>query len=397
MDNSIRVLFYEPYPMGLGGNFLTQKLILERLDRDVFYPIVVAPIDGVALDYFREMKVECVVIPPSGNLKEYGGTILRAGILRRFKSAIDLVKYNFKMSKFLRKRKIDIVYSNCVRAQLSIGLGARLARIPSLLYVKGVMVNPIIDRLSLFLSNKILFFCSQNRDDRYPFLTYIFSYKIDILKIGLDAKSIENIDCDNQSTLRKDLNISQDCINVAVLGQLYRPKGQHFAIEALARLIDEFPQVRLYLVGDHVIKEYIPYKEELDKLVNKYKLSDYVYFTGWRMDALKITSLMDIVIHPSLAEGFGRAVLESMALGKPVIASAVGGLREAIQDGENGYLVTPGDVDAITARWRALISDQSLRKQLGKNAKQTVFTNYLIDDKVDKLSKIWASMVKRNN
>jgi glycosyltransferase involved in cell wall biosynthesis len=101
---------------------------------------------------------------------------------------------------------------------------------------------------------------------------------------------------------------------------------------------------------------------------------------------------MDIVIHPSLAEGFGRAVLESMALGKPVVASAVGGLREAIRDGQNGFLVIPGDVDAIARRWRELLVDPKLRQRLGQAARATVFADYLIDDKVARLADIWAEM-----
>ena len=122
-------------------------------------------------------------------------------------------------------------------------------------------------------------------------------------------------------------------------------------------------------------------------------LSDHVVFTGWRNDTINIISIMDIIIHPSLAEGFGRAVLESMALGKPVIAAAVGGLREAIKDGNNGYLVPPGDIDALAERLCILLSSQNLREQLGKEAKKTVFSSYLIDDKVKTLLRIWTNMV----
>ena len=186
-------------------------------------------------------------------------------------------------------------------------------------------------------------------------------------------------------------------MNAVVVGQLYRPKGQHFAIEALSRLVAEFPQARLYLTGDHVIEEYRPYKAKLEALIEQHGLAKQVRFTGWRKDALDIVSLMDIVIHPSLAEGFGRAVLESMALGRPVIASSVGGLREAIQDGQNGFLVIPGDVDAIAIRWRELLSNPELRQRLGKEARQTVSTHYLIDDKVARLSEIWFEMAVGSN
>ena len=213
----------------------------------------------------------------------------------------------------------------------------------------------------------------------------------------MDPASILEIESRDYSGLRQELGINRNHFNVVVLGQLYRPKGQHFAIEALSKLIKDFPQIRLYLVGDHVIEEYRPYKTELETLIDRHELGQHVRFTGWRKDALEIVSQMDMVIHPSLAEGFGRAVLESMALGKPVIASAVGGLREAIQDGQNGYLVVPGDVDALALRWRGLLSSPELRQRLGQEARRTVFRHYLIDDKVVQLSEIWSKMAVGSN
>jgi glycosyltransferase involved in cell wall biosynthesis len=392
VQKPIRVLFFEPYPMGYGGNFLTQQMILKRLDRRNFAPLVVAPIEGVALDRFRAMGVECVVISPPGILGRYGGVILQTGLLGRLKSALDLLLYNLRLARFFRKKDIDVVYANCVRAQLSAGFGAWLANVPTLLYIKGELANPTLDRLCFFLASRILFFCTHNRDDRYPYLVRWFAHKISILRIGMDPALLSAVAGRDQSALRQELGISSDFVNVAVMGQLYRPKGQHFAIEALSRLIAEFPNIRLYLVGDHVIEEYRPYRAELEALIKNHGLLNHVFFTGWRMDALDVASQMDIILHPSLAEGFGRAVLESMALGKPVIASAVGGLREAVQDGRNGYLVAPGNVEAIVSRWRELLSSPELRQRLGQEARRTVFADYLIDDKVTQLAEIWTEM-----
>lgn len=378
--------------MGLGGNYLTQKLILERLDRQQFEPIVVAPMDGIALEQFRSMGVECFVIPPSDALSRYGRKILKAGFLDKARTAVGLIRYNLLLRRFLKTHNVNVVYANCVRAQLSIGPAAKSAGVPSLLYVKGELENPFLDRLCFMLADKILFFCSQNRDDKYPFWVRWFARKIDILKIGMDLSVIRRAEQSDHERLRTELEIDPSWHNAAVLAQLYHPKGQHFAIEALARLIAEYPRTRLYLLGDHVLEEYRPYKAELDRLISRLGLQDHVRFTGWRRDALEIASLMDLVIHPSLAEGFGRAVLEAMALGKPVIASAVGGLREAIQDGRNGYLVAPGDVESIVQRWRVLLSNQEVRENLGREARRTVLENYLIDDKVTRLAQIWTEM-----
>lgn len=379
--------------MGLGGNYLTQRLIVERLDRSLFTPIVLAPMEGIALKKFRDLGVECIVLPPTGDLAQYGGTILRFSLFRKARAIIDIIHYNLKVAALLRIRKIDVIYANCVRAEILIGLAARITSTPSLLYIKGQLANPIIDRICFVLARKILFFSKLNRDDRYPALVYRFRKKIDILKIGLEPSTITSVAARDMKALKAELKTEKNYINIVLVGQLYSPKGQHLALEAIARLIRQFPKLRLYLLGDHVLDEYKPYKTELEQIVRADKLYDNVCFAGARSDALDIISIMDILIHPSLAEGFGRAVLEAMALGKPVIASRVGGLREAIQNGRNGFLIDPGDVDALAARLRELIIDPLLRERMGQAARETVFSEYLIDDKVTRLTEILSELL----
>ncbi len=391
----INVLIFEPYPMGFGGNFITQRQIVEMIDRELFTPIIVSPVPGVAHDEFIKLDIECVIIPPNGKLTRYGGAILSANILDRLKVAVDLFHYNIQLARFIKERQIDIVYTNCVRAEMSIGLAARLTKVPSFLYIKGELANPVLDRLSFMLANKICFQCEQNRDDKYKKLVLLYKNKIDIIKPGISPDDILSIGKRDNAALIKELNIDPEYINIVVPAQLYPLKGQHIALEALSRLVNEFPKIRLYLLGDHVIDEYRSYKLELQQIIKKNELENNVVFTGWRRDALDIVALMDIVIHPSFSEGFPKAVIEAMALGKPVIATSVGGVRDAIKDGINGFSVLPGDIDTLEQRWRNLLINPGLRILLGKTAKETIFSNYIIKDKIAKLSKIWTDMARR--
>ena len=197
----------------------------------------------------------------------------------------------------------------------------------------------------------------------------------------------------NHEALRAELGISRDRLNIIILGQVYRPKGVHVVLERFKELVAEHPEAMLWIVGDHVLEEYRRYRDELERIIARDGLQDHVRFTGWRRDALDILCEMDIVAHPSFAEGFGRAVLESMALGKPVVASRVGGLREAIMDGENGFLVEPRDGATFLDRLRRLAGDPALRARLGERARQTVLAEYLIEDKIAQFQEELAGLV----
>lgn len=395
MKPGMRVVFYEPYPMGLGGNFLTQRLILERLDRRTFTPIVVSPIEGIALVEFRKMGVECVVIPPPGNLDSYGGVVLRYGMLGKLKIVYNLVRYNLKLARFLHNRKISVVYANCVRAQMCIGFAARFTGIPSLLYIKGEQKNPIIDFISFLLANRILFMCRSNMLLTYPRMLKRFKSKISVLEGGLNPCELNMASKKDNSALRRELDIKSCNFNVCVVGQICPMKGQHIVIRALCRIAKEFHNIRVYFVGDSIISEYEPYLNDLIKLVEQDKLVDFVRFVGWRNDALEIIACMNLLINPSFTEGFGYVPLEGMALGLPVIATKVGVLPEAIVDGINGFLVDPDDEVKIYERWRELMINCELREKIGYNARNTIYAKYLLDDKVNLLSEIWADMSKK--
>jgi glycosyltransferase involved in cell wall biosynthesis len=380
----------------IGGNLRTLVYILEFLDPARFRPIVVAPIETEFTKRLAAQGTECMILEPPKSIGRYGGKALRDGLMGQIVNLVGLLRYNFQIRRLIRENAVDVVYCNSIRAVLCAAVGAKLARVPVLWYIKGELANPVLDRIGFALSDKVLFFCEANRDDQYPALIKRYARKIDVLRIGIDWRSIAAAEARDKSALVEELDLASGRTNLIVLGQLYRPKGVHFLLEALAKIVPEYPDLRLYIVGDEVLPEFKPYRAELDAIIARHGLEPYVAFTGWRTDAMDLLCRMDIVIHPSLAEGFGRAVLESMALGRAVIASRVGGLREIIKDGVNGFLVDPGDVNAIADRLRRLLADPAARRRMGDAARAEVRSGYLIEDKIHRLGEMWAGMAARN-
>ncbi|MCA9907085.1 MAG: glycosyltransferase, partial [Anaerolineae bacterium] len=145
--------------------------------------------------------------------------------------------------------------------------------------------------------------------------------------------------------------------NVVYAGVLIPRKGVHILIEAFVQIASRFPQTMLYLVGDAWINE--AYTQQLKAQVEQFGLRSRVVFVGAVSQQALAAYLgrARVLVLPSFSEGLGRVLVEAMLCGTPAIGSAVDGIPDVVQDGINGYLVPPGDVDALTHRIAGVLDD----------------------------------------
>lgn len=137
-------------------------------------------------------------------------------------------------------------------------------------------------------------------------------------------------------------------------------KGISHLIRAVAMLQPEFPDLQLEIAGDGSLRGAL--EEECRGLV----IAGATAFLGWREDLVSVMAGWDIFAMPSLDEGFGFAALEAMAAGLPVVASAVGGLPELVQEGETGWLVPPASAGELAGQLKDLIEDSDRRRAMGE-------------------------------
>jgi glycosyltransferase involved in cell wall biosynthesis len=142
-------------------------------------------------------------------------------------------------------------------------------------------------------------------------------------------------------------------------GRIVELKGLADLLQAAAALRSEFPGLRLEIAGSG------PQRADLERTIARLGLGDRVAFLGWVRDLPPTLAGWDAFVLPSLEEGFPIAALDAMAAGLPVVATAVGGVPELIEDGRTGWLVTPGDAEALAARLRLVLSDPASRARVG--------------------------------
>lgn len=164
------------------------------------------------------------------------------------------------------------------------------------------------------------------------------------------------------SGLQKKKQVSLGSNNRFIIicaANLIREKGLQYLIKALPVIIDHNLDIEVMIIGEG------KYHKELNDLAVELEVDNYVNFMGLRNDVISLMAEADLSVIPSIwAEAFGYTVLESMAVGLPVIASKVGGIPELIEDEVNGLLVKPGDAEALASAVIRLMSDRDLRVQM---------------------------------
>ena len=156
---------------------------------------------------------------------------------------------------------------------------------------------------------------------------------------------------------------------VGILGNIQEWKGQRVVVEAMAKIAAEHPTAHCLIVGG-VHRAGEEYAAALRRRCSELGLDGRVHFVGFREDVPDVIHALDVVVHASVRpEPFGRVILEGMLMGKPVVATAAGGVTELIEDGETGFLVPPGDVDALAQRLHRLLAAPDLRRAVGTQAR----------------------------
>ncbi len=177
---------------------------------------------------------------------------------------------------------------------------------------------------------------------------------------------------------------------VGSVGWLTAIKGHRFLVEAIALLKDEHPHLHLVIVGSG---------EQHQALLNQAKasgISDQVHLVGHREDVEACLAGMDCFVLPSLNEGMGRALIEAMAAGLPVIASRVGGIPALIEDGKNGLLVPSGQSSALAGAVGRVLRDADWARELGSRAMHSIGVGYGIPSMIQAIEALYRDAAENH-
>lgn len=190
--------------------------------------------------------------------------------------------------------------------------------------------------------------------------------KVEVIYNYVDIDELNHTDVSRVQGIRKDLDFGNHDMVLITVGRLDPPKGHRYLLEAMSEIVEDYPSVKLLVVGDG------PSRAFLEHLCVELGMAGNVFFLGMRKDTKELLHASDVFVFPTLSEGLPLTLLEAAAVGKPCVASDIPPNREIIENGKTGLLVKPRDSRNLKELILYLVKNEDRRKYFGAAAKQFV-------------------------
>lgn len=290
--------------------------------------------------------------------------VVNAGHVRNLSRFVATVT---RIAALLRRERADVVVGWMSKAHLYSGTAARLSGIPALWFQHGITSQHWMDRLATRIPARGILACSQSAAKAQAQLKP--SRPIQVVYPTVDLKRFNSACLPTPTEARQRLGLTHDGPLIGMVARLQRQKGTHILIEAMPEVLRSHPGLRTVIVGG--IHDLEPdYPAHLEERVASLGLQEQVIFAGLQNNVQEWIQAMDIVANVSENEGFGIAIIEAMALGKPVVAGDAAGPTEIITPGVDGLLSPFGDAEALAQAICRYLDDPAWAQSVGAAARE---------------------------
>lgn len=367
-----KILYLSPVSE-IGGAEVSLLNLLRFLDKDVFRPLVVLPSDGPLVERLRCLGIE-TIIEPMHKLNK-----------RNVFSVFSYFKSLLRLVRIIKKRRINLMHINMSNANQYGMVAAKLSRIPVICHIRGMM-NKRSFYFEFLPWNHFLIANSRATETSYkPFMRS--GQQSFMIYNGLDPDDFSK--GQRKDIFRKQYGINPDTFLIGCIARIDLTKGQDILIKAVHRLLENYHDVCVLIVGDTKIDNSASFLAELKTLTYKLSLDKKVIFTGFIEDITELYHELDLVVLPSRHEPFGRILIEAMAAGRPIVATRTGGVAEVVEDVTTALLVSSNDPDCLAEAMLQIIGDTELAKRLGENGRRRVRDLFTIKENVRKTMDVY--------
>lgn len=290
-----------------------------------------------------------------------------------FRGPIPFLLSSIRLARSLRTSRVALLHCSDLMAACHTGLAGRLAGIPVVCHIRNPHAE-LLNRHRLLLRLATHFiFVSRHARGHLDFA--VPSGRASVIYDGLDVA--DEADGEDVAGVKRDLGIPRGAKVVGMVARLAPQKDYPTLIRAARRIVASHPGTQFLVVGDNSIEAgAVQHYEALRRLIGELGLGRHVAFTGFRSDVPRLLRAMDVVVLATHFEGFGLALLEAMAHGRPVVATAVDAIPEFVVDDETGLLHRHGDDVHLADQVASLLADPTRAMRLGEAGRQLVKTRF---------------------
>jgi glycosyltransferase involved in cell wall biosynthesis len=306
----------------------------------------------------------------------------------------------WRLRSLLRAARSHVVHTHLFAANVVGRLAARMAGLPVLSTIHAADYEPVArlgnpgltrskqillqaaDALSVVMSRVHLVAVSRYVAESAVRRLAVPSHRVEVIPNAIDV-ALFRPDGDRRDTVRASLALDRDIPVLVCVGRLTPQKGQDILIRALAESRNVRPNCHLLLVGDG------PSRAQLQALAERCGVETQVSFLGPRWDVPDVLRASDVLILPSLHEGFGLVLVEALASGIPVVASRTGPASEIVREGETGFLFTPGDPVGLARALACLLADPERRHEMGRRGRQDAVERFALPTMVRRIEALY--------
>jgi glycosyltransferase involved in cell wall biosynthesis len=323
--------------------------------------------------------------------------ILEASLVRRIDPIHDL-RALFRITRFLRRHRYDVVHTHTLKAGIIGRWAAWLARVPIVVHTAHGWaftreepalihwLNVQLERICARLCQAIVVVAER---DRAPALALRIGTprQFHLIRSGIEIEAYRDVAL-TRDAARARIGIPADAFVVGTVGRLVRAKSPVELFQAFEHVARRHPRAHLVYVGDG------PMRVDVEDAAGRVGLRDRVHVLGIRRDVPELLRAFDALALASRWEGLPRVFPQAMAAGLPIVATRVAGAPEAITPDENGWLVEIGDMEGMGRRLNALADDPGLAQRMGDRGRARV-EEFSARRMVDGLAELYSSLALR--
>ena len=372
MHKRIKIL-YLITDLNVGGAEMVLWRILGGLNRQDFEPIVVSIITpGLIGKEIEKLGIKIF------NLKA--------------KQKLSLFPF-FRLIRIIIKEQPKILNSFLFHADISGRIAGRICGVPIIISsIRSENFSKVREKI-LGITKKlcnVVIAVSETCAKKAIKNKIVLSHQIRVIANGVDAEKFKNKNESIRQKIRQEINIDPGAKLMISVGSLREAKGYSYLIKAINILREEHSNVFFVILGEG------EKRGELEKEIKDYKLEKNIFLLGQKNNIADYLAASDYFVLPSLWEGMPNTLLEAMASGMVCIATAVSGVTEIIDDGENGFLVTPGDEKALAQKIENVLSLPRRRKlKIEEAAIQKIMKKFSIDKMVNQYQELYREQIKK--